>query len=158
MNSYIIFALISSIIAIAYGAFLAASIMKKPTGNDRMREIAAAIQAGAKAYLNRQYRTIGIIAVILFGILWIFLGIKIALGFVLGAALSSLAGYIGMNVSVRSNIRTAEAARHGLAPALSLAFNGGAVKIHKAPVRSGDGAHNVTAGLPSRTYSRPSSP
>ncbi len=127
MSLYIWFALICSVIAIAYGAFLAASIMKKPTGNDRMREIAAAIQAGAKAYLNRQYRTIAVIAVILFFILWWKLGITLAIGFVVGAVLSALAGYIGMNVSVRANIRTAEAAKHGLQRALSLAFNGGAV-------------------------------
>jgi len=127
MSNYIWFALVCSIIAIAYGAWLASSIMKKPAGNDRMKEIAAAIQAGAKAYLNRQYRTIAIIAVILFIILWIFLGITIALGFIFGALLSALAGFIGMNVSVRSNVRTAEAARQGLAPALSLAFKGGSV-------------------------------
>jgi len=101
--------------------------MKKPTGNDRMREIAAAIQAGAKAYLNRQYRTIAVIAVILFFILWWKLGIILAVGFLVGAILSALAGYIGMNVSVRSNIRTTEAAKQGLQSALSLAFNGGSV-------------------------------
>jgi K(+)-stimulated pyrophosphate-energized sodium pump len=127
MSSYIIFALIASVIAIAYGAFLASSILKKPAGNDRMKEIAAAIQAGAKAYLNRQYRTIAVIAVILFIVLFIFLGFKIAIGFVIGAALSALTGFIGMNVSVRTNVRTAEAARQGLAPALSLAFKGGSV-------------------------------
>ena len=92
-----------------------------------MREIAAAIQAGAKAYLNRQYRTIAVIAVILFFILWWKLGIILAVGFLVGAILSALAGYIGMNVSVRSNIRTTEAAKQGLQSALSLAFNGGSV-------------------------------
>jgi len=127
MNSYVWFALISSIIAIAYGFFLVSTILKKPTGNARMQEIAAAIQAGAKAYLNRQYRTIAIIAIILFVILWIALGFKIAIGFVVGALLSALAGFIGMNVSVRSNIRTTEAAKSGLGAALSVAFNGGAV-------------------------------
>lgn len=127
MNSYVWFALISSVIALAYGAFLIASIMKKPTGNARMQEIAGAIQAGAKAYLNRQYRTIGIIAVILFILLWLTLGFKMAIGFVVGAILSAVAGFIGMNVSVRSNVRTTEAARNGLAAALSLAFQGGSV-------------------------------
>ena len=127
MNSYIIFAIIAAAVAIVYGALIAASIMKKPAGNDRMREIAAAIQAGAKAYLNRQYRTIAIIGVILFLVLGFGLGWTIALGFLVGAVLSALAGYIGMNVSVRSNVRTAEAARNGLAAALSLAFQGGAV-------------------------------
>jgi len=125
--STITFAIIASVIAIAYGGFLIRSILAKPTGNDQMREIAAAIQAGAKAYLNRQYRTIAIIAVILFLILWKFLGIQIGLGFLVGAILSAITGFIGMNVSVRANIRTAEAARSGLAPALSLAFKGGAV-------------------------------
>ncbi len=127
MQTSEIFALIASIIAIVYGLFLVSSIMKKPTGNEKMREIASAIQAGAKAYLNRQYKTITIIALVLFIVLWIFLDIKIAIGFLVGAVLSALAGYIGMNVSVRTNIRTAEAAKHGLGNALSLAFKGGAV-------------------------------
>ena len=127
MNTYIWFALIASVIAILYGVFLITSILKKPTGNDKMREIAAAIQAGAKAYLNRQYKTIAIIAVILFLILGFALSWTTAIGFLIGAALSALTGFIGMNVSVRSNIRTAEAARSGLGKALSLAFNGGAV-------------------------------
>jgi K(+)-stimulated pyrophosphate-energized sodium pump len=127
MNSYIVFAFVCSVIALAYGAFLITSIMKKPTGNEKMKEISDAIQSGAKAYLNRQYKTISIIAVILFVILWLTLGIKIALGFIVGAVLSALAGYIGMNVSVRTNVRTTESARNGLAPALSLAFKGGSV-------------------------------
>jgi K(+)-stimulated pyrophosphate-energized sodium pump len=127
MNSYITFALFAAVITIIYGAFLISTILKKPAGNDKMKEIAAAIQQGAKAYLNRQYRTIAMIAVVLFIILWLALGITLAVGFLVGAVLSALAGYIGMNVSVRTNVRTAEASRHGLAPALSLAFKGGAV-------------------------------
>jgi K(+)-stimulated pyrophosphate-energized sodium pump len=127
MSHYILFALISSAIALIYGVLLIASILKKSAGNDKMKEIAAAIQAGASAYLNRQYRTIAIIAVILFLILWRVLGFTTGIGFVIGAVLSAIAGYVGMNVSVRTNVRTAEAAKHGLAPALSLAFKGGSV-------------------------------
>ncbi len=127
MNSYEIFALASSIIAIAYGAFLALSITKKPAGDSKMQAIASAIQQGASAYLNRQYRTITIIAVILFVVLWLTLNFTIAIGFIVGAVFSALAGYIGMNVSVRSNVRTTESAKNGLAPALSLAFKGGSV-------------------------------
>ncbi len=127
MNSYIIFALISSAVAIVYGALSIASILKKPAGNDKMKEIAAAIQAGASAYLNRQYRTIAIIAIILFLILWKLLEFTTGIGFLIGAILSAIAGYVGMNVSVRANVRTAEAARHGLAPALALAFKGGSI-------------------------------
>lgn len=127
MSASVIFAIVCSILAIVYGLLMARSILKKSAGNDKMKEIASAIQAGAKAYLNRQYKTIGIIAIILFIILWPTLGLSTAIGFVVGAVFSALAGYIGMNVSVRANVRTAEAARGGLATALKLAFNGGAI-------------------------------
>ncbi len=127
MNPFVIFALVASVVAIVYGLFLAKMILKKPAGNEKMQEIAKAIQEGAKAYLNRQYRTIGVIAAILFIILWLSLGIVTALGFIVGALFSAIAGYVGMNVSVRTNVRTAEAAREGLGSALSLAFKGGAV-------------------------------
>ncbi len=127
MSGYIVFAIIAGVVAIVYGLGLAKAIINKPAGNEKMKEIASAIQAGAKAYLNRQYKTIAVIAVILFAVLWWGLGIKIALGFVVGSVFSALAGYIGMNVSVRANVRTAEAAKSGLAEALSLAFRGGAV-------------------------------
>jgi K(+)-stimulated pyrophosphate-energized sodium pump len=127
MNASIIFAIVCSVIAIVYGLLLARNILKKSAGNDKMKEIALAIQQGAKAYLNRQYKTIAIIAIILFIILIPTLGVKTAIGFLVGAVFSALAGYIGMNVSVRANIRTAEAARSGLSQALSLAFSGGAV-------------------------------
>ena len=121
------FAIGSSLLAIVYGLFLAKSILAKPAGNDKMQEIAQAIQEGAKAYLNRQYKTIAVIAVILFVVLWLALGLTTALGFVVGSVFSALTGYIGMNVSVRANVRTAEAARGGLEKALSVAFQGGAV-------------------------------
>ncbi|MFW0838176.1 MAG: sodium-translocating pyrophosphatase [Candidatus Komeilibacteria bacterium] len=127
MTDGLLFSLLASIVAIVYGFVLAKMISKKPAGSDRMREIAGAIQTGAKAYLNRQYRTIAIIAVVLFILLWIALGIATALGFIVGAFLSALAGYIGMNVSVRANVRTCEAAKSGLSKALQLAVQGGAV-------------------------------
>ena len=123
------FATVSSVIAIVYGLFLAKSILKKSPGNERMREIAKAIEEGANAYLNKQYKTIGIIAMVLFFVIGLIpkLGWVMALGFLVGAIFSALAGYIGMNVSVRANVRTTEAARGGLSDALSLAFKGGTV-------------------------------
>ncbi|MFA5751175.1 MAG: sodium-translocating pyrophosphatase [Candidatus Paceibacterota bacterium] len=127
MNSFLLFAIISSLVTISYGLLLARSVLKKNAGNEKMKAIASAISEGAKAYLNRQYKTIGIISVILFFVLWFTLGINSALGFILGAFLSGLAGYIGMNVSVRANSRTAEAARVGIKEALSVAFKGGTV-------------------------------
>ncbi|MEK7142585.1 MAG: sodium-translocating pyrophosphatase [Patescibacteria group bacterium] len=120
-------ALGSAGLAIIYGGILIRQILKASPGNEKMQEIAQAIQAGSRAYLNRQYKTIAIIALILVIILWIALGWQTAVGFVIGAIFSSLAGYIGMNVAVRANVRTAQAASGGLKPALSLAFRGGAV-------------------------------
>ena len=115
------------VLALIYGAVTARKVLAAPTGNDRMREIAAAIQVGAKAYLNRQYTTIGIVGIAILVILFFTLGGYVAAGFAIGSVLSGVAGYVGMNVSVRSNLRTAEAARHGLKPALAIAFQAGAV-------------------------------
>src|SRR3989304_7322571 len=100
MNKFLLFAIISSVVAIVYELLLAKIILKKSEGNEKMKSIASAIAEGAKAYLNRQYKTIGIIAVALFVVLYFGLGINSAIGFILGAVLSALAGYIGMNVSV----------------------------------------------------------
>ena len=127
ISAGLIFALVCAVAAIVYGIWSISWIMAKPAGNPRMQEIAAAIQAGAKAYLNRQYTTIGIVGVILFVVIGVRCAGRTAGGFAIGAILSGLAGYIGMNVSVRSNVRTAEAARTGLNEALAVAFRGGAI-------------------------------
>jgi K(+)-stimulated pyrophosphate-energized sodium pump len=115
------------VLAVLYGIFASRSVLAAPTGNDRMREISAAVQEGAAAYLNRQYRAIGIVGVVIAALLLWQLGLTVAIGFVIGSVLSGAAGYIGMNISVRSNLRTAEAARSGMKPALAIAFKAGAV-------------------------------
>ncbi len=127
MTTGLIFALVCAVAALAYGFVSVSWILKQPEGNERMKEIAGAVQEGASAYLNRQYTTIGIVGVVLFIVLWPSLGATTAIGFAIGAIMSGAAGYIGMNISVRSNLRTAEAAHNGLNAALQVAFRGGAI-------------------------------
>jgi K(+)-stimulated pyrophosphate-energized sodium pump len=129
----VLIALVCGAVAVAYGLILTRWVLEQSPGTDRMQEIAAAIQEGAAAYLRRQYTTIAVVAVVVAVAIAVAgawtsdLGPKVAIGFVIGAVLSGVTGFIGMNVAVRSNVRTAEAAKSGLAPALSIAFKGGTV-------------------------------
>ena len=115
------------LLALLYGIFASRSVLAASAGTARMQEIASAVQEGARAYLNRQYTTIAVVGVVVGVVLGIILGVHVAIGYFIGSILSGAAGYLGMNVSVRANVRTAEAARQGLAPALALAFRAGAV-------------------------------
>jgi K(+)-stimulated pyrophosphate-energized sodium pump len=125
----VLFALICAGVGVAYGGGLTIWLLRRPAGTERMQEIARAIQEGAAAYLRRQYMTIAIVAIVPFLVLGFYnkLGWGTAIGFLVGAILSAAAGFIGMNVAVRSNVRTAEAAKHGLRPALNVAFRAGSV-------------------------------
>ncbi len=121
------FAIASGVLAVLYGVWASRSVLAMSAGSERMQEIAAAVQEGAAAYLNRQYRTIAIVGIVIAIILFFLLGWAVAIGFIIGAVLSGATGYIGMHISVRSNVRTTEAARQGLAQGLSVAFRAGAV-------------------------------
>src|SRR5471032_2812386 len=127
MDKNLLLVLVAGVLALLYGAWTVRSVLSLSAGNARMQEIALAIQEGAAAYLNRQYMTIAMVGVVIFFLALFTLGWQVAVGFLIGSTLSGAAGYIGMYVSVRANVRTAEASRSGLAAGLSVAFRSGAV-------------------------------
>ena len=127
MSIVLVFALAAGVAAVVYGAWASRSVLSAEAGSARMQEIAGAIQEGASAYLNRQYRTIAMVGVVITVLIGLLLGVKVSLGFIIGAVLSGAAGYIGMHVAVRANVRTAQAAATSLDSGLGVAFRAGAV-------------------------------
>ncbi|MDC3270660.1 sodium-translocating pyrophosphatase [Alphaproteobacteria bacterium] len=127
MTTMQIFILLCGLAAVLYGLITSRQILSLSTGNEKMVEIANAIQEGARAYLNRQYMTIGIVGIVIFALIWIVFGLSSGIGFLIGAVFSGAAGYVGMNISVRSNVRTTQAASSSLAEGLSVSFKAGAV-------------------------------
>ena len=127
MTTMQIFILLCGLAAVLYGLITSRQILSLSTGNEKMASIAGAIQEGARAYLNRQYMTIGIVGVVIFVLIWIVFGLSSGIGFLIGAVFSGAAGYVGMNISVRSNVRTTQAASSSLAEGLSVSFKAGAV-------------------------------
>ncbi len=123
----LVFVLACGVAALLYGLWAARSVLAASPGTERMQTIGAAIQEGAMAYLNRQYRTIALVGVVIAVIISLALGVRVGIGFLIGAVMSGATGYIGMTVSVRANMRTAEAARVGLAEGLAIAFRAGSV-------------------------------
>ena len=126
-ETILIYTILAGLLSIAYGYFTGKNILNSSAGNSKMQEIASAIQIGAKAYLNRQYKTIAVVGVVVLVIISFSFSILVGLGYLIGATLSGIAGYVGMLVSVQANVRTAEASRKGLANGLSVAFKSGAV-------------------------------
>src|SRR5213082_3794095 len=127
LNSGVPLSMVCALIGLAFAFFLVAAVIRAPSGNERMREISAAVQEGARAYLNRQVKTISVIAVVIFILLFIFKDHSSAIGFVIGAFCSLSAGFIGMRIAVIANVRTTQAATTSSTRALRMAFNGGAV-------------------------------
>jgi len=138
----VVIALVCAGAAVVYGAVITRRLLARSPGNDRMREISGAVQEGAKAYLTRQYTIIAGVAIVLAILLIVLRNVDTAIGFVIGGALSGAAGFIGMNLSVRTNSRVAEAARGGVPPALDVAFKGASTGL---AVRGGS-SHGVRAG------------
>jgi K(+)-stimulated pyrophosphate-energized sodium pump len=127
VETILIYTILAGILSLVYGYFTGKHILSSSAGNAKMQEIASAIQVGAKAYLNRQYKTIAIVGVVVLAIIIYTFSMLVGLGYLIGAALSGIAGYVGMLVSVQANVRTAEASRKGLSQGLSIAFKSGAV-------------------------------